>query len=279
MGMTCDRVRELASGFVLGALDASEMIAVSDHLDSCSKPHPELEDFGGVLPYLAESLDPVEPPAWLRESVIAAAKADLTSRHRVGMPLALPAVAAAAPTALDQVTAPAAGVVSIHTARSSRRRRALTWATRIAAAAAVVVLAGYALVLQGDLDKAKKVQADNAKLNYMWAQPDTLKAVLTASDGSGASGMAALRPTGSIIVNLYGLAPTKGDEVYMVWLTPDNATPIKVGSLTVDDLGNGTLVVDNVPTSSSLWLFVCREPNGKVTRPTGPTVLSGTFSL
>ena len=142
-----------------------------------------------------------------------------------------------------------------------------------------MVLAGYALVLQGDLDKAKKVQADNAKLNYMWAQPDTLKAVLTASDGSGASGMAALRPTGSIIVNLYGLAPTKGDEVYMVWLTPDNATPIKVGSLTVDDLGNGTLVVDNVPTSSSLWLFVCREPNGKVTRPTGPTVLSGTFSL
>jgi Anti-sigma-K factor rskA/Putative zinc-finger len=279
MGMTCDRVRELASGFVLGALDSGEMIAVSDHLDSCSKPHPEFEGFGGVLPYLAESLDPVEPPAWLRESVIAAAKADLASRHRIGRPLALPAMAAVAPIALDQATTPAAGVVSIDRARSSRRRRALTWATRIAAAVAVVVLAGYALVLQGDLDKAKKVQAENAKLNYMWAQPDTLKAVLTASDGSGASGMAALRPTGSIVVNLYGLVPTKGDEVYMVWLTPDNATPIKVGSLTVDDSGNGTLVVDNVPTSSSLWLFVCREPNGKVTRPTGPTVLSGTFSL
>jgi hypothetical protein len=50
-----------------------EMIAVSDHLDSCSQPHPEVDDFGGVLPYIAESLEPVEPPAWLRESVIAAA--------------------------------------------------------------------------------------------------------------------------------------------------------------------------------------------------------------
>ena len=79
--MTCDRIREFASGFVLGALETDEMIAVQDHLDSCPKAHPEVNELGGVLPYLAESLEPVETPTWLRKSVIEAAKSDLTARR------------------------------------------------------------------------------------------------------------------------------------------------------------------------------------------------------
>ena len=61
MTLTCDRVRELASGYVLGALDTEEMLDVADHLDSCRLGHPEVDEFGGVLPYLAASLEPVEP--------------------------------------------------------------------------------------------------------------------------------------------------------------------------------------------------------------------------
>jgi hypothetical protein len=131
MGMTCDRVRELASGFVLGALDTGDMIAVADHLDSCAHDHPEIDEFGGVLPYLAESLEPVEPPSWLRESVIAAAKADLAATRRIGLlserrvyePVALVVpMAAAAETAGPAV----ATITSIAKARVSRRRRALT---------------------------------------------------------------------------------------------------------------------------------------------------------
>ena len=279
MAMTCDRVRELASGFVLGALDIKEMTAVSDHLDRCKLPHPEIDDLGGVLPYLAESLEPIEPPAWLRESVIAAARADLVSRSRSVEPIALPIAATAATETPGQAFAPVANLVSLSRARVSRRRRAMTLATRIAAAVAVVALAGYAFVLQGDLDKAKKAQEADASLNYMWAQPDTLKTVLTATDGSGASGMAALRPTGHIIVRLHGLATTKGDEVYAVWVTSGGGPAVKAGTFTVDDSGSGGLEVNNVPTSANLWVFVCREPNGGVTKPTGPEVVGGTISL
>ena len=279
MAMTCDRVRELASGFVLGALDIKEMTAVSDHLDRCKLPHPEIDDLGGVLPYLAESLEPIEPPAWLRESVIAAARADLVSRSRSVEPIALPIAAVAATETPGQVFAPVANLVSLSRARVSHRRRAMTLATRIAAAVAVVALAGYAFVLQGDLDKAKKSQEADASLNYMWAQPDTLKTVLTATDGSGASGMAALRPTGHIIVRLHGLPTTKGDEVYAVWFSSGGGPAVKAGTFTVDDSGSGGLEVNNVPTSASLWVFVCREPNGSVTKPTGPEIVSGTISL
>lgn len=278
MAMTCDRIRELASGFVLGALDTSEMIEVARHLDTCSRPHPEIRDLGGVLPYIAESLEPIEPPAWLRESVLAAARADLAARRRTA-PAVLPSAVTTQEPEPEISSVPAAQIIPFGPIRVSRRRRAMTWATRVAAAVAVVALAGYAVVLQGDLDKAHRSQAEDANLNYMWSQPDTLKAVLTASDGSSASGMAALRPNGHIIVRAHNLAATGGDQVYTVWLRSGGGLPVKAGNFTVDDSGSGGLEVENVSTSANLWVFVCREPNGNVTKPTGPMVVSGTISL
>src|SRR5665811_1647146 len=182
--MTCDRVREFASGFVLGALETDEMIAVQDHLDSCPKAHPEVHELGGVLPFLAESLEPVESPAWLRKSVIEAAKSDLTSRRLSGEPFAR---RVAAPVA----TAAPARVISLNAARASRRRRAAVWFGRAAAAALIVVVAGYAAVVQTG---AGKPRGTDDILNYL--QPDTRSAVLVAYDQSHAGGLAVLRPTG-----------------------------------------------------------------------------------
>ncbi|MFI5259510.1 MAG: anti-sigma factor domain-containing protein [Candidatus Limnocylindrales bacterium] len=286
--MTCDRVREYAPGYVLGALDTDDMIAVSDHLAACTKAHPEIDDLGGVLPYLGESLEPVEPPAWLRESVLAAARADLVARRGAGRislePVVAPVAAVAVhPAAMALVSGRGLesepDIIPLARARSSRRRRILTWTTRVAAAVAVVALAGYALVLQGDLAKAQKVHEEDANINYVLTQPDTRTAVMVATDGSKASGLAALRPTGHIIVRLYDLTATTGDQVYMVWVSSNGGTPTKVGSFPVDDSGTGYLEVDNVPTSASLWIFVCREPNANVTKPTGPMIVSGTVSF
>ncbi|MGA3029750.1 MAG: anti-sigma factor [Candidatus Limnocylindrales bacterium] len=294
MAMTCDRVREYAPGYVLGALDTDDMIAVNDHLAACTKPHPEIDDLGGVLPYLGESLEPVEPPAWLRQSVLAAARADLVSRRRAARVSEVPAepvaavaapVAAVAvrPTALSVVAGqgwqPETDVIPLARARFSRQHRIVTWTTRVAAAVAVVVLAGYALVLQGDLSKIRTSHDHETQVLNVLTQTGTMKAVMTAMDGSKAGGIAALRPTGNIQVLLHGLSATQGDQVYIVWLSRDNGVPAKVGSFTVDDSGEGYLAVDNVPTSASLWIFVCREPNANVTKPTGPMIVSGTVSL
>jgi hypothetical protein len=281
MAIACDRVRELASGFVLGALEPDEMAAVRDHLDHCAEPHPELAELGGVVPYLAVTPELVEPPAWLRGSVIAAAKADLQARRRVGKPIERRAVEPAAATAAATASAvvPEAEVISLGAARRSRSGRAVTWITRMAAAVAVVALAGYAVHIQGDLDKAKQDQSHLAAVINVIGQPDTKWVPLFDNEGKGAGGIAALRPNGHIVVNLDHLSATKGDEIYVVWLTGDHGAVAKVGSFTVGDDGQGFLEVDNVPTSASVWVTVCREPNSKVTKPTGPTILSGTISL
>jgi len=285
MTMTCDRVRELASGYVLGALDAEEMLDIADHLDSCRLGHPEVDEFGGVLPYLAASLEPVEPPAWLRESVIAAAKADLVARRRVGKPserrIAEPvAIPAAVPSASASGAAAETGqVLSLAAARRSRRRRVMTWTTRVAAAVAILVLTGTGIIVQGNLAKALKAQSEDSKITYYLGQNDARTAVMSATGGSKAGGIAILMPTGHVIVKLYGLTPTKNDQVYMVWLTTDKGGPTKVGSFTVDDTGIGYLEVDNVPTSASLWLYVSKEANDKATQPRGQIIVSGTVSL
>ena len=282
MAMTCDRVRELASGFVLGALDPDEMIAVSDHLADCRRPHPEIDELGGVLPYLVESLQPIEPPAWLRESVVAAAAADLAARRRAGVssgssataPVLVPTPVAALPI---HSTHSGAEVIPLAAARNPRRR-AMTWAMRAAAVVAVIAVAGFGVEVQGSLARALKNNAEDNNINYALQQPDTRTAVMSATDGSKASGLAALRPTGHIILKLYGLKATQGDQVYIVWLNSGSGAATKAGSFSVDDSGVGYLEVDSVPTSAGLWIFVCREANDRVGAPTGPMVVSGTIS-
>jgi nitroreductase len=282
MGMTCDRVRELASGFVLGALDTNEMIAVADHLDSCAREHPEIDEFGGVLPYLVESLEPVEPPSWLRESVIAAAKADLAATRRIGQPSErrdYEPVAMIVPMTAPEAAPAAAAITSIAKVRVSRRRRALTWSMRVAAAVAIVVLTGAGVVVQGNLDKAAKSQNEDKTLVNALIQNDTRSATLSPAGDSKAAGIAAVMPTGHIILKLYGLAPTSNDEVYVVWLTTDKGGPTKVGSFTPEDTGVGWLDVENVPTSASLWIYVSKEPNDKGTTRLGPVIVSGMVSI
>jgi hypothetical protein len=282
MGMTCDRVRELASGFVLGALDTNEMIAVADHLDSCAHDHPEIDEFGGVLLYLAESVEPVEPPAWLRESVIAAAKADLAATRRIGLASerrVYEPVAVVVPMTAPEVAAAPTAITSIAKARVSRRRRALTWSMRVAAAVAIVVLTGTGVIVQGNLDKAAKSQTEDSKIVYALQDNQTRSAAMSAPGSSKIAGIALLMPTGHIILKMYALAPTRNDEVYTVWLTTDKGGPIKVGSFTPEDTGVGFLEVYNVPTSANVWVFVSKEPNDKGTVRTGPIIASGVISL
>ena len=149
----------------------------------------------------------------------------------------------------------------------------------MAAAIAVVALAGYAFAIQGDLNKAKQDQSHLAAVINVIGQSDTRTVSLIDTEGKGANGFAALRPNGHIIVNLNGLAVTHGDEIYMVWLTGTDNIPVKVGAFTVGDDGKGWVETENVSTSASMWITVCREPNSNVTKPTGPTILSGTISL
>jgi len=280
MTIRCDRVRELAPGFVLGALDAADMAAVHQHLIGCRDPHPELRELGGVLPYLATSLEPVEPPARLRAAVIAAAQADLAAHPRsaevagsrvatIRRTIPAPESGAVEAEAAEQVNG--AMVVSLTSARRSRRRRALAWTTRVAAAAAVVAVVAYGF---GVIHEPGAGPSAGPSFDYKGQ--GTVYAGLTPQASSHAAGLAVLKPSGHLYVYVNGLAPTTGDQVYMVWVTAAKDT-ILAGYFTVNAQGDGSIQMDNVPRAASLWVQVCIEPNEHVTQPTGPTVASGTI--
>jgi hypothetical protein len=242
-----------------------------------------LREFGGVLPYLAVALEPVEPPARLRAAVIAAAQADLAAHPRSAAQATarrvatLPISTSAAQTpALDIAAAPelpaanSGTVVSLASARRSRKRRALAWATRVAAAVAVVMLAGYGF---GVIHEPGATPSPSGVEHVVGNQ--NRFGVLAPLGAGHAQGFVVLMPTNHLYVYVNGLAPTTGDQVYMVWVTAGTDVSL-AGYFRVDSQGDGTVQMDNVPRATSLWVQVCIEPNDHVTKPTGPTVASGT---
>jgi anti-sigma-K factor RskA len=63
--------------FVLGALEPGEERAVEAHVPSCARCSRELEALVPAVAVLGESVEPLEPPAELRERVLAEVHADV----------------------------------------------------------------------------------------------------------------------------------------------------------------------------------------------------------
>jgi hypothetical protein len=266
MAIACDRVRDLASGFVLGALDPAEMAAVHQHVETCRKPHPELREMGGVVPYLGAALEPVEPPARLRAAVLAAAMADLQTRR------------AAEPTIVPATRTAAVSIVSLQAVRRSRLRRAAVWTSRAAAALVLVGALGFALGIPARLGIG--TPRPEPTFNFGMLEPGSRSFLLTPADDSGASGGIVIRPNGHLRVIAQGLTPTKNDEVYVVWLTPDTGSPVAAITFRVEASGSRPEIeIDSLPRASTLGISITLEPRPGATEPTGPAILSATVGL
>jgi hypothetical protein len=259
MTISCDRIRDLAPGFVLGALDPADMAGVREHIARCRKPHPELRELGGVVPYLAIALSPVEPPRRLRSAVLAAARADLRTRRAAGAP-----------------AEPASGrVVELAGARRARTRRVALWLARAAAAVALVGLVGYVAPSEFVSGGAKT----DGRPVWQVIEPGSRTVVLQPQGDSGASGIAFIRPNGHLLVYLHGLTSTRGDEVYVVWLSADGNAPVAGTSFRVDESGKASVEMASVPRASRLGITITRESWSGSAEPIGPIVAGGTISL
>jgi anti-sigma-K factor RskA len=266
MSLSHDEVRDLAGGFVLGALEPAEEAAVREHLRACDEPHPELAELGGVVPYLAESGDfeLVEPPAALRDRIMAAAAAEASAATSAGS-------TAAAPPAAAPIPFPGASE------RAARRGRTspLDWAFRIAAVVAIAALAGWNLLLQQDLGRAREY--DNAVASVVAAagEPGSQTVILTPAEGASARGIAAIRDDGTVVLALRDLAATSGTQVYETWLIVGDAAPVAVGGFTVGADGTGTFTTEPADAPPGAVVALTLEPNAGNTAPMGPVVASG----
>ena len=144
-GLSCDSVRDLAASFVLDALPEDEMAAMREHLATCPEPHPEIAELAGVVPVLHAAVQPAEPPAALKDRIMAAAAAELEART------------APATTAPDDRPVDASATQEPTQIGAARPRR-WSWALGIAAVLAIALLGGWNLSLRSELDQAQAYQ-------------------------------------------------------------------------------------------------------------------------
>ncbi|HZL32982.1 MAG TPA: anti-sigma factor [Verrucomicrobiae bacterium] len=294
--LTCDEVRDLASGFVLAALEPVQMHDVRDHLGTCPEPHPEMDELGGVSAYLAESVEPIEPPAELRGRILGAIDAEVRAARRtdaaadrlitslgagsVRPDAAAPGVGAAASAVVGGPTPaatarPAPGAPIDLAAERRGRRSALRWIAAIAAVLVIAALGAWNIGLNQQLSTAQQQQAAVDRVLAIAQQPGGQAAVLATGPAGGPAGLAAVAPDGSLALAVHGLPATSGAQVYEAWVIAPSGSPVPVGSFAVGSDGIGALSVVQVPTGAGLTVALTREAHGGVTTPTLPLVVSG----
>jgi len=294
-GMTCDEVRDLAAPFVLGALDPDEMDAVRGHLASCAEPHPEFAELGSVVPVLAASVPQVEPPPALKDRLLAAAAADLAARRgasgatapSVSVPsVAAPPVSVPVATPTPVGTPPAAALTPIGAVpdpepvvvmpRRSTGPSVGTWAMRIAAVLAIVVLGGWNLLLQGQLSTAQSYEQAVSAILDVAGQDGSLTVLLTAEGDGGPTGLAAVSASGDVTLAMRDLPVTTGTQVYQAWVIAADGVPVPLGDFQVMSPGTAFFTGDGLPTEPGIVLALTLEPGPGATAPTLPIVSLGT---
>ncbi|MGH2407032.1 MAG: anti-sigma factor domain-containing protein [Candidatus Limnocylindrales bacterium] len=256
--LTCEHVRDLAAGFVLDALGPTEMDAVRAHLATCAQPHPELAELGGVVPYLAELPEPLEPPAALKGRLMAAIEAEVAAART-----------AAAPT-VPQRPAP----ISIDVERA-RRRPLFTprLALQLAAVLLIAVLGGWDLLLLGQTQAAQQeAQLLRDAIGAAGAPGAHVGGVAGTKEQPGASGfvaIAASRGTGYLVVE--GLAPAPTGKVYQAWYIA-GGVPRSAGLMATSD-GLAVLALSGADPVETVALTI--EPAGGSVQPTLPIIAAG----
>ena len=272
--LTCDEVRDLAPLFVLDALEPDEMAAVREHLAGCPDAHLELLELGEAGTALLETVEPAEPPARLKASLLAAAEADVAEgRHPSSVAAALvdaPLAPASPPVA---VAGDSSNVVDLGAARSRRGSR-VGWLVAVAAVIAVLVIGASNLALRRDLDTAQAYQDGVNQALDLAAKPGSTTALLSSEDGT-VSGFAVVGADGTVRMTMKGLPATTGSQVYTTWAIVGDEAPVALGDFTVGADGVSTATATSPATAPGATLALTLEPTAGNTAPQGPVVAAG----
>lgn len=286
MTMTCDDARDLAAAFVLGVLSLEVASAVREHLATCDEAHPEFAELGGVVPYLADSLDPVEPPAGLRARILAAAAADTAGRGAPSQAQAAPPSRAGERSASAPAEPIAFPIPRKDTGRVTARTEGRNpWLLRIAAVLAIAALGAWNVQLQsrlsdvqGDLAAAQAYRAAVTAVLDVASQPGAQSGFLAGADpASNATGIVATAD-GSIVLAVQNLAPTSGTQVYEAWVIVGEAAPVPLGGFEVGAGGTGVFRGSTDLAVSGAIVALTLEPASGATTPTLPVLTLGTIT-
>lgn len=255
-----ERVEELLPFYALDALSDEERELVERYLAEHPEARQEVEEMGRAAAALPFGVMPVEPPPPIKEALMGRVTSDAAARTASSQPLAR---------------------------QTSRRGLSFDNLFRALSLGAAAVAILWAVILNAQV---ARLQSEIAALNeQMAAQSESLKQiienlpetnpVITVSlEGTEvqpqAQGQLIANPDSqSAVLAIAGLSQLEPGKTYQVWLI-DGGGPVSAGLLTVDDKGQGVLVVtspDEIGSFQSLGISV--EPEGGSTEPTGDIVV------
>jgi anti-sigma factor RsiW len=254
--LACDDVRELAAAYVLDALEPAEAAAVRTHLADCPEAHAELAELGGVVAYLAETVEPIEPPARLRGRLLAAAEAERAAELERSMP------------------EPNRGRSTEPIPLRRPRAGASGWLLRVAAVLAIVALGTWNVLLQAQVGQLRDNGSGLEAVLAAAAEPGSRLAIMTGEPAS-VRGVAVQRANGSLVLSIEGLAPTSDREVYETWVIVGGNAPIPVGGFEVTAGTRAAFSSRPGPSTAGAVIALTLEPAPGATAPTLPIVASG----
>jgi anti-sigma-K factor RskA len=227
-------IHELAAGYALDALDATERDAFEAHLADCDQCRAEVASFGEIAAALAIGAAGPEPRAELRDRILAAVAAE------------------------EQNVIPLA-----------ERRRGLVPALAAGAAvaaAAAAALAVWATSLAGQLDETRSALAIKRQVEAVLTDPAARTVALQAGEGR-----VVLRGDRTAVLVIERLAPITQGRTYEAWVIEDGV-PSAAGLF--DGSGGRAVIPIELPVPPRAVVAVTIEKAGGAAVPTGEPLIA-----
>ena len=246
-----EELEVLVSAHALDGLDAAEAEAVDAHLAGCESCRAAFHAALETAAALAMSVPAVDPPADLRDRILAAARATP-----------------------QENAAPVPAIAPV--GRRQRRRFSEVFTPSRNFAAAFALAAGLLGVLYlSERDRAgtlESQQAASALVSEALSAPGTRVVPLSRPGGGGGGAVVLAANRKPLVVS--DLLPAPPGKVWEVWTIPADGKPISAGLMRGGP--EGVLELQN-PVDRTTTVAITAEPDdGNVhAGPTGSIVLSG----
>ena len=229
-----EQVDELIAAYSLGAVDEAEAALVRRHLPDCPECQDTLIRMTEVVAVLPLSLEEVDPPADLRERILARVAGGPSSTGEV-----VPA-------------APSMGKLLF-------LRRVPTWAPVAAAAVLLAAMFGWNLSLQNRHNGAPA--------------PTTQQASLVDTSHSAVGDVTYMKDRQVAFVSFQTLTAPASGKTHELWVIPRGGKPQAAGLFLPDPDGSKVLVLNRTINHGDV-VAVTEEAPGGVDQPTGSPVIT-----